>query len=134
MTQPLEAVNAIYSRFTTQWADAAPSTFDNEGYDPDESKPWVRVSVRHVDGGFETLGGVGNRRVRREGSIFVQVFTPANTGTATGLALAKTASDIFEGISFSGIDCTNAVTREVGPEGSWYQHVVEVEFGYEERK
>lgn len=125
----------IYSRFITQWGTTTPLTFDNEAFDPPEGKAWVRLTVRHNDSNFETLGGVGNRRVRREGSIFIQVFTPGDKGTQKSDTLVQTARAVFEGVSFGpGVDCNNAVDREVGPDGAHYMRVVECFFAYEERK
>lgn len=131
---PVEAIDFIYARWTTSWGTTSPYTFDNESYDPDESEAWVRLVVRHADSNFETLGGVGNRRVRREGSIVMQIFTPSNEGVSEAHTLTKAAADIFEGVSFNGIDVTNVVTREVGPSDAWYLIVAEAFFAYEERK
>lgn len=129
MTTLNEAKEAITDRFVTLWGSTSPFTFDNEAF----TKPptWVRLVVRHTGSNQETLGRVLNRKYNRQGSIFIQVFTPIDQGTQQADNLAQTARDIFEGVSFNGIYANDAIIREVGPEGDWYQINVEILFFYE---
>ncbi len=135
MTTIDQARTAVYDRFVAQWANRTPFTFENEKWE--EPKPdvdWVRVSVRNTGGGQETLGPKTQRKYRRRGSIFVQVFTPVAKGMKAGAGHAQAARAIFEGESFTGIDANNGVIRESGSDGKFYQTLVEVFFDYTEIK
>ena len=135
MTTLSEAKEAIYLAFETAWTPTGVAfTFDNEEFDPPESVAWARLSVRHTASSQETLGKVGNRKFARLGSVFVQVFTPIDQGTAQADSLATTARETFEGVSLVGttVRFQDVVVRETGPEGKWYQTLVEANFEYDE--
>ncbi len=134
MTTLNEAKESIYSRFVTEWGTTTPFTFDNEELEEPANDPWVRLTVRGLSRGQETLGRTGNRRFRSAALVFVQVYTRTNTGVKQGDELAVQAKDIFEAISFSGLDFNNGVVRESGAQGKWYQHLAEIAFDYDEIK
>jgi len=136
MTTLTEAKEAVYLRFTSNFTGVALDRifFDNEEGEIPDTGDWVRLVVRSTARTQNTLGGVGNRRFRSTASVFVQVYTQANTGVKQSDILTKEAADIFEGVSFSGLDFQSAVIRETGPTGKWYQSVVEAEFEYDEIK
>lgn len=136
MTTPNEAKEAIYLRFTGNFTGVAAGliALDNEEFNEPDNGAWVRLVVRTGPRGQDTLGKAGNRKFRTTGTVFVQVYTETNTGVKSGDALAKEAADIFEGVSFSGLDFQAVQTRETGPDGKWYQHLVEAEFDYDEVK
>lgn len=137
MTTLSEAREAVYQRFASNWdtGDAA-ITLENEKFDGDaQTAPWCRVAVRSQTSGQETLGPVGGRIFRRHATVFVQIFTKkAEGGMSVGSGLAETARNIFEGRSFSGLDFTSVDISESGPDGKWYQHLVEAPFDYDEIK
>jgi len=134
---PDEARKTLCLRWVANWvATSANFVFENEdnkNFDAGTS-PWARVSVRHTVGGQETLGPAGSRIFERRGILLVQLFTPKDSGMQAGAVLANSARAIFEGVSFSGVDCYNGQVREVGPDGKWFQHVAEVDFRYYETK
>ncbi len=134
MTTLNEAREAVYSRFVTQWGTTTPIVFDDEDFDEPADSPWVRLAVRNMVRGQETLGQVGNRRFRSTARVFVQVYTRTNVGVKQGDVLATQARDIFEATSFEGLDFNDGVVRETGPDGKWYQHVVDIAFDYDEIK
>ena len=135
MTTPNEAKEAIYARFLAQFTEvaAAKVSFDNEELEQ-PSDEWVRLAVRMSERDQFTLGASGNRGFRSRGRVLVQCYVRTNTGTSRADAIAKAAADVFEGESFSGVDCYAAAIRETGPDGRWYQVVVEVEFDIYETK
>ena len=133
MTTPIEAREAIYNQFITAWGTTTPFTFDNEKFAA-PNVAWARLTVRNSESIQRTLGAPGNRRFRRVGSVFIQLFDLVDGGMSTLDTLTKTARDIFEGVSFSGLDFTNVVSRESGADGKWFQVVVEAFFDYEETK
>lgn len=128
-----EVREAIYSRFNTQWGTRTAFTFDNERFDSEkQTDPWVRLSVRHVGGGQDTLGPPGGRKYRRKGQVFLQIFTAVDEGLSVADGHAQFAKPIFEGVSFSGVDFMDFRVREVGPDGKWFQTLVEWDFDYDE--
>lgn len=136
MTTLNEAKEAIYLRFTDNFTGVTADriAFDNEEFNTPDSGAWVRLVIRGLGRIQETLGKVGNRRFRTAAMVLVQVYTEVDTGVQQSDTLAKEAADIFEGVSFSGLDFQSAVIRETGPDGKWYQSVVESEFDYQEIK
>lgn len=136
MTTSNEAKEAIYLRFVDNFTGVILSRidFDNEDFDEPATGAWVRLVVRNIGRAQDTLGKVNNRRFRSKAVVFVQVYTEANTGVQQSDTLAKEAADIFEGVSFSGLDFQSVFVRETGPDGKWYQSVVEAEFSYDEIK
>jgi hypothetical protein len=133
-----EACERIYQTFVTDWASTSEYTFDNENFTPTgHATKFVRLSVRHDRGGQETLGGVGNRKFLRGGSVIIQCFAPlAEGGRKVAGTLATTAQNIFEAKTLSpeSIMFTDAVIREIGPDESFYQVNVEIFFSYEQTK
>ena len=136
MTTLSEAKEAVYQRFVDNYTGVTLDriTFDNEDFNEPDTGDWVRLVVRSTSRIQDTLGKAGNRRFRSTASVFVQVYTATNTGVKQSDTLAVEAADIFEGVSFSGLDFQSAVIRETGPDGKWYQSVVEAEFSYDEIK
>ena len=136
MTTLTAAREAIYQAFVDGWGATSVFTFDNENFDPPDDASWVRLSVRHNASTQETLGRTGNRRFARLGSALVQIFTRDNIGARTADTLATTAREIFEGVSLAGttIRFLDVIVRETGPDGKWYQVVVEATFEYDETR
>ncbi len=134
MTTLGEAKESVYSRFVTEWAAETPFVFDNEELEEPTNDPWVRVVVRSLSRRQETKGRTGNRRFRSSALVFVQVYTRTNIGVKQGDELAVQAMGIFEATSFDGLDFNDGAVRESGPDGKWYQHLVEIAFDYDEIK
>lgn len=139
MTSISQARETVYQH----WVDNVPSgldawTFENEeGFrEPDQDTAWARVSVRHLDGGQETLGGTGNRKFRRNAAVAVQVFTPRGGGLGAGDDLAAEILTLFEAKSISGLDFVNGTISEIPPgdDEKTFQHNIVVRFDYEEIK
>jgi hypothetical protein len=138
MTTLGQARERIYESFVTDWGATSAFTFDNEEFDPPTGTPWVRLAVRHTASNQETLGGIGQRKYERIGSVFVQCFTPLDSGVASADNLASIARAVFEGKTLApageAIHFFDVVVREVGPDGAWYQINVEAFFTYHETK
>ena len=129
------ALQAIYDRFEAQWGTTTPFALGNEQTDLDEgSVSWVRLTVIEIGGGQNTLGNAGARRFRRSGEIKIQVFTPVNAGDRALRTLATTARNVFEGVSFSGVDCGDATRTDLGVDGKWNMAIVDTDFDYDEIK
>jgi hypothetical protein len=135
MTTENEARDAIYDRWRDQWGSTTPYALGDEAYKPSETVPaWARVTVRHEDRRQTSLGGVGNRRFRTDGRIFVQVFVNRDRGDKTLDAFLTQAREVFEAQILGGVWVTSARARELGVDGKWQQGQVEAAFNYEEVK
>lgn len=138
MTTLVEAREAIYGHFLGNYTGlpAAQITADNEAFDAPEDLAWGRLAVREFVGRQESLGGLGNRKFLRTGSVFFQIFTPADQGTEEADTLAQEARELLEGVKLDAkqIWLTNATVREIGPDGAWYNVVVEASYQYTETR
>lgn len=136
MTTQAAAREAIYAR----WKANAPVPeaqycFDNEKFDPTTvpaGESWYRVSARMEESNQETLGGPGERRYIRRGTIFIQLFTPSDGGKAVVDEQTPLARDIFESVDFSGVRCDDTEVREVGQDGKWDQTNITSRFWFEQ--
>lgn len=136
MTTLNEAREACYLRFTTLFTGVAAAriAFDNEEFDEPLDGNWVRLVVRSFVRAQDTLGKAGNRKFRSTASVLLQVYALTNTGVKQLDLLAEEAKNVFEGVSFSGLDFLAGDIRETGPDGKWNQYVVEIEFDFDEIK
>lgn len=100
-----------------------------------EENSYVAFLVRTAGSGPPTLGGVGHRSFGRFGTAIARVFTPTGKGLSEGYALAKSISDVYEGVSTpNGVWFRNVRTQEIGKEGSFFEMQVLIEFQYDEIK
>ena len=136
-----EARKAIEARFTAEFTDLTNKVFtDNKKeFAQDTGQEWARLSVQHTGRIQETIGRPGNRLFRTSGSVFIQIFTPIGGDNAPvgqemkrSDELASKAADVFDAVSFEGLDFDAATTREAGPEGKWFTVLVEAPFEYDE--
>lgn len=134
MTTLNDAKKSVYDRFILLWAAITPIALDNEELEEPPESAWVRVTVRQVGRLQDTLGATGNRKMRSTANAFVQVYTRTNQGTSEGDLLAQTARDIFDAVSFDGLDFLAADISEEGVDEKWYVHLVSAEFDYEQIK
>lgn len=136
MTTINEARNAAYERFVSNFTGVTSDriTLENEVFEKPTTGSWLRMVVRELSRLQDTLGKSGNRRFRTTAMTVVQVYTQPDIGVQLADVLAKEAADLFEGVSFSGLDFRSAVIRETGISGKWNQYIVESEFQYDEIK
>lgn len=137
MTTLNEARGRIYQDFVTAWGATSPFTFDNEEFDPpNPPAAWVRLTVRHNTSQQESLGPAGRRKYERGGSVFVQCFTPLDSGVSAADNLATVVRSTFEGKTLTpeNVRFTEVIVREIGPDGEWYQMNVEAVFTYTETR
>lgn len=136
-----DAIDAIFGAFDTDWTANAPAPTPPVAWQdvpfvpPNDCAAWARVSLRHNDSDIASLGGVGARKWRTEGRVWVQVFTELGLGRRSNDTLLEVAIDIFRGKRVG----TAPVVRfydikpmEVGPEGPWFQQDLSVFFWYDE--
>ena len=138
---PNKARNAIYTRFLARFRDESSQpilgrdkiVFENEKPTPLVGD-FVRLQVLHEGREQITLGKKGNRKFRSSGTVFAQIFTGAGESMSRADSMAKSISDIFDAVSFEGLDFQAATSRESGPAGKSNMSIVEAPFSYEERK
>ena len=143
-TSITDARDAILSHFKTAW-DAQTSPVPTVYYAgtragnedlPNQTSPWVRISVAHAISGQATLGGVGNRRFRKVGTVTIEVRTPIErNGLTSNDRYVKVAVDAFEGestVSGGGtVWYRNVSAVEIGADGSWWLSNVTADFEYD---
>lgn len=132
-----DAEQAIYARFLANFTGTSNIVFTNEEtpFDLETVTEWVRLSVQGLGRLQDTLGKIGNRRFRESGTVFVQVYTVVDSGVKQNTTLAQEARNIFEGVSFSGLDFQGGVDiRKSGVDGKWFQGLVEAQFDFDEIK
>jgi hypothetical protein len=128
-----QAREAIYQRFVDN-TTLADYTFGNEAYEPPVDTQWARLTVLHELGRQDTLGPVNSRKFLRRGRVLIQLFDQEDQGIKNLDDLAALTRNIFEGVQFSGLFFRDVDVRETGPDGEWYQLVVDAPFFYEETK
>lgn len=133
-----QARDEITQMLATAWAVTGyPLLFeDMKGDPPKTGGPWARLRIAHNRGDQEALANpIGTRLWKRDGLLFVQVFTPIGEGLSRADALAKIAMDAYEGKSSpGGVWFRKVRYREIGPDGNWFQVHVIAEFEYTEAK
>lgn len=138
MTTLLEAKDAMLTEYVTNTILATTQvTLENEQFTPPDDTPWVRASVRHFDGGQDSLGGVGSRKFSRIGALFVQIFIPQDTGgTAPADTIAHEARGLLEGKHLTGttVNLLTSQIREIGQVDGYFMVVVETGFEYIETR
>lgn len=109
-----EATAAIRRRFAREWEDETPVAYDDVDFTPDGDAPWARLTIKHAVGYQATAGAPGSNRQRREGTIFVQIFTRPGGAGIKAMSLADRAADLFIGANEDGIYYFDTTVREVG--------------------
>lgn len=132
-----DAVSAIKARFTANWSETPICYQNGEAADgglfappPDGLSAWVYLEVLGAGGQLAGFGG-GNHLLRHRGVIFVHVFVPVNSGTATAFTYADAVAAVFQATSFSGVRCSAASMDGGGSgddKGNWFRVSVSVPF------
>lgn len=137
MTTLAEAKQRILTVFLADFAATANITLDGEKFDPPTNDDWVRVAIRHTARSQESMGAVGARKFESIGSVFIQCFSPLDSGSGSADTMAAAAQAVFEGKLIGTTErlrFTSAAVTEVGPTDDWYQINVEAFFSYTETK
>lgn len=144
------ARNELFGLFHAGWTAGTPAVnggsvpevrwqgvpVDNDVPPPADS-PWARIQIRHGEAAQSSFTPTAKKRYTRTGVVTVQIFSPLSQGGGLllGEKLAIIARDCFEGENTaSGIWFRNARIAEIGPDSTWFQFNVTVEFEYDELK
>ncbi len=137
MTTPLEAEQAILTRWVSEWGTTTPFVFTEERQ-PDAIQTgetdWVLFQVVDVDTEKQTLGREGNRRFLRRAAVSITIYVPSGKGVARALELAQQARTVFEGIRLGDLSFFPADIERIGSVPPEYLILVTCPFDYTERK
>ncbi len=126
---------AIEAHFETNWLTTA-KAWPNIDFDvPDPPVAWVRLTISASETMQASMGT--SPLERTSGAVTVQVFTPVNEGPIAGDTLADSVAALFRDSNKNGLNLATSDgdiqfrlphIRDVGVDGSFYQHNVEIEF------
>lgn len=133
-----DATNEIIKFFDDAWGSDRKALYPNVTEEiPTGQEEWARLNIQFTSGRQVTMGGIGCRRFRRLGIVFVQVFSPKlGEGLSDINALAKIVSDAFEGkATANGVWFRNvSPPLEAAGDGDFYQANISVDFEFDEIK
>lgn len=108
---------------------------DASSLNPANTQSWIRITVRHQTGSQANLAGDGKRRWERNGTLFVQLFTPVGDGNKDSDTCIKIILDAIEGKTTSGgVWFRRVRVNEIGKRENQYNVNVLADFTYEEMK
>jgi len=115
----------IESRLNTGWTTTA-IAYDNVPYIPTPGTPWIRCTI--LPGSVDALEFGRDALKEHSGIIDIGIFTPRNTGSATGRGYADTLSALFDMAEFGTIDCEEAELQNLGIDEDWYHLSVSIPY------
>lgn len=90
--------------------------------------PFVQSGVEIERGLQKSLGGVGERLWRRNGSMTFVTYVPVDKGSREHKRIQQKVLDTFEGRTFTGIVFGGSVSRPLGTLNSWTLKSLKLEF------
>lgn len=129
-----DAVEEMERLFREKWTPR-PCDYPNTDFDiPAANAIWARWRCNHFTGGQGSLANVvGKRRWRREGTLFIQVFSPLNASEVSAYDAAEIVVQAYEGKP-SGAWFRNVRINEITPSevSNWVQRNVLIDFEYDQ--
>jgi len=130
---PTEVRNALTSKFLTEYDGDFPIAVDNQIFKvPNPATKYARITVKFNTGNQHTLGRKGNRKFVKLGILFVQIFSPINTGTDENDTLANSTIELYDGEKLGTLWLYNGRIETKRSDGLFYQQNVVVEFEFED--
>lgn len=113
----------LRTRFDSVWANRIPVDWPNLKFTyPDPISTWCRFRVSGGGAHRTTIGDTLNNE-RITGIVFIQLFTPIETGDAVIMQLADEAAEIFRDWCGTNVMCRTPMVRPIGPDGLGYYQV-----------
>lgn len=129
---PNEARDIILGIFKDVW-DPRPAIYDDVGGKiPTSEGAWARATIRHANGNQASLGGIGSRRFREEGTVIVQVFAPVGDGSTACYEAARLVQNAFRDARDPVVWFRDVRMNEIGSSGSFEQINVLATFSYDD--
>lgn len=97
---------------------------------PEDKSSWVRMSVQNNISNYVSFGP--NRRTRRSGIIFIQIFVPENSETLIVSQLTDDIVEVFETKLLNGVIFESPDVREIGVSNGWFQTNISVSFYFDD--
>lgn len=140
------AVQEMEARFRAAWGNTGPCDYPNQGFviPAALSVVWARWRCQHLTGGQGSLSNAqGKRRFNRNGTLFIQVFTPLNASELAAYNTAEIVVGAYEGKTTpSGVWFRNVRIQEInngvqtgssdGSNTAWNQKNVLADFLYDQ--
>ncbi len=122
-----EAVKII----TAQIAGAPPSgvsiQYPNQsGWQQPANAPWARINVINTASNNVAVGG-GSAWVRRNGLLYIDVFTPKGSGVNDNLTLCESFITLLENAEFGNVKTFEANTAKI-EDDPWLGYQVTINF------
>lgn len=133
---PVEARDEMLANFFAAWKELNyPVVWtDVPGDVPNAKTVWARVVIRHANGGQGSLSNEhGKKRWFKDGTIFIQIFSPVGDGSVAGYLAADAVMDAYK----TARDCVwyrNIRMQELGSDGAFEQINVLIDFSYDDVK
>jgi hypothetical protein len=129
--QARDVIIAAFDAMATGLDPVLPYVIDNELFNPEppSTTSFGRLTLAEGDRQQETLGGPGARRFRTDGLARLDLYCPAERGSAKADLLIQAYRDTFEGVTLNGtgslagaaVYFTVTDVQRVGNEGNWYR-------------
>lgn len=128
--QKRKDIQGFFATYFTALA-ATKIAWDNVDFEiPSDKSSWCRFSVQHNVSNFVSFGP--NRRTRRQGIIFVQIFVIENSETLVASQLTDAVVNVFETKQLGGVVFESPDVREAGVSRGWFQVNISVPFYYDD--
>ena len=136
-----DAVRIIQKHWLSGVAAAVPglaTVFDNEA--APGASTYARLAITSMPTSQQTMGGVGNRRVQRNGMIQVKLNGPPDEGRKGVDAYVRHVNAILEMVSLpasvpdDGVWTDEASPRELGSDGQYWTLMLLIPFRFWEMK
>jgi hypothetical protein len=113
----------IEDYFIANWP-YTPIYFENG--ESNETGEWVRLSIQHGDAFQASMGD--DPAFRHIGVLFLQIFTPTDTGSGRALELADMADILFRNLVLTNLQFKVPQIKKVPSNFEWYQVNVSTDF------
>ncbi|PHS61183.1 MAG: hypothetical protein COB09_18520 [Thalassobium sp.] len=134
MTTLNEARQVVYNTFVDDWGDETPYDLEDDDFTEPESGNWVRLTIKGLPGGQESLNSKGKRRYIRRQLLVVEVYGQPRTGEYNEDVYAERIRDLFEGETIGGVVFNDGDIMPEGTKNNWRRVSVTVQFQYYEIK
>lgn len=122
-----QTIETLTQHFVTNWTNDVPVVFANQ---PNASPPvdsaWCRFAVIVGDSRNHS-GSASGGRLLRQGNVWLQIFTPLQTGIGEAYDIAEDFTAIFRNARFDNLFLNTESIRQV-PDEDWFMITVIISF------
>lgn len=101
---------------------------DNEPFEPPIAKPWAKLSFSVPVARQKSFGSPGSNRVRKEGTVKFQVFTPVSEGTGLADFIVRKMESQLSDVTIAGVRYRTVRTPESRRQNNEWVTSVEIPF------